>query len=93
MEGFGLPPLEAMAYGKPVIVSDIPVFHELFGDLPIFVSLGSSASWKEAFQKLIQPGSKSEAGHLQKGQSIASKYSALGMDKELTAALENFWLL
>lgn len=27
-EGFGLPPLQAQACGTPVIVSDIPVFHE-----------------------------------------------------------------
>ena len=31
-EGFGLPPLEALSVGCPVIVSDIPVMHEIFGD-------------------------------------------------------------
>lgn len=31
MEGFGLPVLEALRAGCPVIASDIPVFHELFG--------------------------------------------------------------
>lgn len=32
-EGFGIPPLEAMSAGaKMVIVSDIPVMHEIFGD-------------------------------------------------------------
>lgn len=31
-EGFGIPPLEALSVGAKVIVSDIPVFHEIFGD-------------------------------------------------------------
>ena len=29
-EGFGIPPLEALALGRTVIVSDIPVMHEIF---------------------------------------------------------------
>src|SRR4030043_2146073 len=32
MEGFGLPGLEAMAAGCPVICSDIPVFREIYGE-------------------------------------------------------------
>jgi glycosyltransferase involved in cell wall biosynthesis len=31
-EGFGFPPLEALACGTPVAVSDIPVFRETLGD-------------------------------------------------------------
>lgn len=30
-EGFGLPPLEAVSYGKPVLVSDLPIFREILG--------------------------------------------------------------
>lgn len=30
-EGYGLPPLEARAFGTPVVVSDISVFHETLG--------------------------------------------------------------
>lgn len=37
-EGFGLPLLEAMGYGCPVVASDIPVFRELAGDAAKFVS-------------------------------------------------------
>ncbi|MBT2500298.1 glycosyltransferase family 4 protein [Agromyces sp. ISL-38] len=35
-EGFGLPPLEAMTRGCPVIVSDIPVMHEIAGDAAVY---------------------------------------------------------
>lgn len=31
-EGFGIPPLEAMACGTPCCLSSIPVFHEVFAD-------------------------------------------------------------
>ncbi|HEY5460485.1 MAG TPA: glycosyltransferase family 1 protein, partial [Deferrimonas sp.] len=36
-EGFGLPPLEAMAFGVPVVCSDIPVFREVYGDAVRYV--------------------------------------------------------
>lgn len=36
-EGFGLPPLEAMARGCPVIVADIPVMHEVAGDAALYI--------------------------------------------------------
>lgn len=36
-EGFGLPPLEAMAAGVPVVCSDIPVFREVYGDAVRYV--------------------------------------------------------
>lgn len=32
MEGFGLPALEALSLGCPVLASDIPVFHEVLGN-------------------------------------------------------------
>jgi len=38
MEGFGLPALEAISLGTPVICSDIPIFHEILGDLPYYIN-------------------------------------------------------
>ena len=35
-EGFGLPPLEAMVLGTQALISDIPVFREIYNDFPVF---------------------------------------------------------
>jgi glycosyltransferase involved in cell wall biosynthesis len=44
VEGFGLPLVEAMHYGKPVFASDIPVFREIGEDYPIYFDLAASKS-------------------------------------------------
>lgn len=51
-EGFGRPPLEAMACGRPVIVSDIAVHKEIMRDVPLYITPGDSGSWQRAFALL-----------------------------------------
>ncbi|MDW3195133.1 MAG: glycosyltransferase family 1 protein [Cytophagales bacterium] len=43
MEGFGFPPMEAMAAGTAVLASNIPVFEELIGDAALLVD--PKAEW------------------------------------------------
>lgn len=46
-DGFSLPALEAMMAGLPVIISDIPVYREVVGDVALFIDpddLGSIAA-------------------------------------------------
>lgn len=36
LEGFGFPPLEALAYGTPVVAGDTPALREVLGDAAVF---------------------------------------------------------
>lgn len=47
-EGFGLPPLEAMACGVPVVASDIPVFREILQDAALFADANNPEKISEA---------------------------------------------
>ena len=38
VEGFGLPIIEASGLGVPIILSDIPVFRELFNNYKFFIN-------------------------------------------------------
>lgn len=51
-EGFGIPILESICLGTPVIASDIPVFRESFGDIPEYFELNNTASFEKAIDKV-----------------------------------------
>ena len=51
-EGYGYPPLEAMACGVPAVVSDIPVLRETTGDCAVTADPHESRSWLDAFSRL-----------------------------------------
>ena len=49
-EGFGMPPLEALYLGTNVVISDIPVFKEIYADFP--VSFFNSADSNDLAEKI-----------------------------------------
>ena len=52
-EGFGLPPLEAMACGTPVIVAGTSSLPEVVGDAGMVVEAGDADAWREALERVI----------------------------------------
>jgi glycosyltransferase involved in cell wall biosynthesis len=52
-EGFGLPPLEAMACGTPVIVSDRSSLPEVVGDAGVVVPADEPEAWRKALEKVV----------------------------------------
>lgn len=50
-EGFGLPPLEALACGVPVVVSDLPVFREVLGEQADYVPVGDADALAAALER------------------------------------------
>lgn len=52
-EGFGLPPLEALAAGTPVVASDLPVLREVLGAHAAFVAPSDPAAWTTALAAVV----------------------------------------
>jgi glycosyltransferase involved in cell wall biosynthesis len=52
-EGFGLPVVEAMACGTPVIASDIAALREIGGNCAVYCSPGNVPEWSRAVSELL----------------------------------------
>jgi glycosyltransferase involved in cell wall biosynthesis len=53
VEGFGLPPLEAMALGCPVVMSDRASLPEIGGNAVLYASPGDENAWFDCFMRLV----------------------------------------
>lgn len=52
-EGFGLPIAEALQLGTPVIASDLAVYHEVFGNIPTYLSPFDPEPWGAAIEAFM----------------------------------------
>ena len=52
LEGYGLPPLEALARGTPAIVADLPIYDETVGGAALRFRSGDAASLAEALLRV-----------------------------------------
>jgi len=76
-EGFGLPALEAMSRGAPVIVSDIPPLVEVTGDAAVRVSVDDVNAWAAAIKDLLDDATRrSDLGAQGRGRAGSFTWEA-----------------
>jgi glycosyltransferase involved in cell wall biosynthesis len=76
MEGFGLPALEAMALGVPVIATNGGGLPEAIGDAGILVPAGSVACLRDALYRIAFEIDQTERdGLIQKGRARARGFT------------------
>jgi glycosyltransferase involved in cell wall biosynthesis len=55
-EGFGIPLVEAMGRGTPVVVSDIPIFREIGGETALYAAAGDADAFAARITELLATG-------------------------------------
>jgi glycosyltransferase involved in cell wall biosynthesis len=55
VEGYGMPLMEALTIGVPVIASDLPVFREIAGSIPDYLDPLDSIGWMKRIEAYAQP--------------------------------------
>jgi glycosyltransferase involved in cell wall biosynthesis len=73
-EGFGLPPLEAMCSGCPVVTSNTSSLPEVVGEAGIMVSPNDTDGWVEAMRRVLTDGELRD-DMVRKGLEQARKFS------------------
>lgn len=82
-EGFGLPPLEAMSMGCPVITSNISAIPEACGDAPLYVNPNNIADIAEKILEIYDNHSLRKE-LINKGYQQVKKYSLENYQKEFS---------
>jgi len=85
-EGFGLPPLEAMASGCPVAASDAGSLPEVCGDAAVLVDARDPAAIAEGTARAIERGTELQLRGLEQARSFTWARCAVAHEDAYLAA-------
>ena len=74
-EGFGLPPLEAIACGCPVALSDIPAHREVCGSTAVYFDPFSPEDLSSSLELLLRLEGPSRVSCVDRGLHCAASYN------------------
>jgi glycosyltransferase involved in cell wall biosynthesis len=83
-EGFGLVALEAMAAGRPVVVSDIPAHREVCGDAVFYAAPGDERAWAAATGLALQVAHRPREAARQRAARFTWRAAAQQLDRVIT---------
>jgi glycosyltransferase involved in cell wall biosynthesis len=69
-EGFGMPMAEALSVGTPVIASDLAVYREFAGNVPLYLRPSDAPAWCAAVADYAKPGNAARAAQCQQMQGL-----------------------
>jgi glycosyltransferase involved in cell wall biosynthesis len=75
LEGFGLPPLEALACGTPVVSSNRPAMTEVLGDAALYADPRDPVAWADAIRLLHDDDAGMRARLTARGPERAARFS------------------
>jgi glycosyltransferase involved in cell wall biosynthesis len=87
-EGFGLPPLEALANGVPILVLDTEVAREVYRDAAVYVRPGDIDGTSDALSKLLVDA-RLRASVLDRAPGVLERFSWERAARETLSALES----